>query len=155
MHEIEALYLEVYNKKAAIMGRILGGDWAAGEDVAQEAFCRAWKFYPSFNPERGTIEKWFNGILFNALRSYQRQVRGGPLANAREVSPEDLISDLRIDPTVLHETIEAVSNEKHRRVLELFYLLGYTSMEIDQIEEGMSQTNVTTIIHRFNERVLK
>lgn len=154
MHDIEALYLEVFRKKAAIMGRILG-DWAGGQDVAQEAFCRAWKFYPSFNPERGTIHKWFNGILFNALRSYQREIRGGPLGNAREVFPEDLISSLRADPTVLREAIEAVSNEKHRRVLELFYLLGYTSMEIDQIEEKMTQTNVTTIIHRFNERMMK
>lgn len=137
-----------------MMSRIMHGDYAGAEDVVQEAFTRAWKFYPAYDPERGPIEAWFNGILFNSLRDYQREKRGSPTSSSREIVPEDIITTLNINNKELRDKVKAVVNRKHKRVLELFFMLGYTSTEISQMEEGMTVTNVTTIVNRFREDLM-
>lgn len=153
MHEIEELYIRTHKSKIKLMGRILGGDYAAGEDVTQEAFCRAWKFYPSYDPNIGKLEAWFNSILFNSLRDYQREMKGEPSSQAKEISPEDVLMNISTDFTLIRKSIRQVRNKKHRRVLELFFIMGYTSTEISQIEEKVSISNVTTIVNRFKEEL--
>jgi len=153
MHEIEELYLSIYKQKVNTMGRILGGDYSAGEDVTQEAFCRAWKFYPSFDPNIGKLETWFNAILYNSLRDYQREMKGEPSSQAKEISPEDVLMNINTDFTLIRKEIGEIRNNKHRRVLELFFIMGYTSTEINQIEEKVSVSNVTTIVNRFREDI--
>lgn len=153
MHEVEKLYIKTKKAKEKLMSRILRGDYSAAEDVVQEAFTRAWQFYPSFNPNIGTLDTWFNSILFNSLRDYQREMRGEPASQACEICPEDIITSNKLDPVVLVAKIEQVTNHKHRRVLDLFFVMGYTSKEISQIEEGISVSNVTTIVNRFRKEI--
>lgn len=153
MQEIESLYRQDYDIKVRTMSRILGGDYAAAEDVVQEAFTRALKFYPSYDPELATVHTWFNAILFNALRDYQKEKRGISSSTTEEVSPEDVISYINVDKTLIPEMIETIPNHKHRRILELFFVMGYTSSEISQIEDKTTVSNVTTIVNRFRERM--
>ena len=155
---IEAYYNDQYNKKVKTISRILGGDHAAAEDIVQEAFARALTFYPSYDSKRGSVDKWFNSIMFNALKDYQRNDKGIVHNDPEEFSIADVF-DLkqttlvnRIN-TVLSNAIEKVKNETHRRVLELFFIMGYSSREIPQIERGVSQTNVTTLVMRFKENL--
>ena len=153
MYEITELYSDVYNPKVKMITRILHGDYSAAEDIVQEAFTRALKFYPSFDPEVGSLHAWFNGILFNSLRDYQKEKRGEIISICKDVNPEEVISGLEVDRTLLHKMINDTKNLKHKRVLELFFILGYTSTEISQIEDGISQSNVTTIVNRFRESI--
>lgn len=154
MHDIEALYIRVYRHKVNLMSRILQGDYPAGEDVVQEAFTRAWRFYPSYDQERGEIEVWFNSILFNSLRDYQRQKRGDPPPNSQDISPEEVLQEEALVNDLIPENIAKISNPAHRRILNLFFTMGYNSADISQIEPKMTQTNVTTIVNRFKERVM-
>jgi RNA polymerase sigma-70 factor (ECF subfamily) len=63
--------------------RLLGGDAAAAEDVAQEAFARAHRALGSFRGE-AALSTWFHRILVNEAQRYRRWrwVRdrfGGPM----------------------------------------------------------------------------
>jgi RNA polymerase sigma factor (sigma-70 family) len=153
IENLTALYEKVYIHKVRIMSRILKGDMALAEDVVQEAFTRAVKYIHLYDETRGMIETWFNAILFNALRDVQKSER-----NQQEIYKEISLHDV-LDPAKsiltpeykqdLYKHIQMSKNEKHRRILELFFLYGYSSKEISEIEEGMTQSNVTTIVMRF------
>ena len=153
---IEEYYNFSYKKKVSTISRILEGNFAAAEDVVQEAFARALAFYPSYDPNRGTIDKWFNSIMFNALKDYQKNEKGIVYGDPDDLSALDVLdvkqlaSGRRLQ-TVLENAINHIKNEVHRRVLQLFYLMGYSSKEISQIEHKVSQTNVTTLVMRFRD----
>lgn len=151
MHPIEELYPRVLLQKTKLMARILGGDWHAGEDVVQEAFLRAWKFFKMYDKDRATLETWFNGILFNALRDHQRESRGVKLVSHEDVSQEELILPESRTHEDIQRVIDKVPNEDHRYILHLFYIKGYTSREISYVVPKTTQTNVTTIATRFRE----
>ena len=154
MHPVEKLYREVRKKKVSLISRILG-EKAGAEDVVQEAFCRAWKYWPSYNEELGSIETWFNSLLFNALSDYKKRSRM-VYQETGEVSANDLLTEdyLKKHERIISALIGNVKNDKHRRVLELFYLLGYTSREIAEMELGVSETNVRTIARRFRDKIV-
>jgi RNA polymerase sigma-70 factor (ECF subfamily) len=54
-----------------IAWRLLGGDGAAAEDVAQEAFARAYRGLPRFRDD-AKLSTWFYRILVNEVRRHQR-----------------------------------------------------------------------------------
>ena len=51
--------------------RLVGGDEAAAEDVAQDAFLRAYKALPRFR-EEASLSTWFYRILVRQAQSYRR-----------------------------------------------------------------------------------
>lgn len=158
MQELIDLYKEKYTLKVKQICRILNGDWAAAEDVVQEGFTRALAYKNSYNPDRGSLETWFNKILFNALRDVQNEMRGRPLKD-EGISAQDLFGeeDLLKRPyfwRLLKEKISEVKNAKHKQILELFFLMGYRSSEIAEIE-WVTQTNVTTVVNRFKKEFLQ
>lgn len=156
MKEIEQLYKENRKRYVNLMSSILRGDRAAAEDVVQEAFTRALYFQGTFNPERGKLKTWFNTIMFNALRDIQREMRGYPSEDSANFSSEDVehFTDFKEQPEkmlFLEYKIANVNNPRHKRILELFFLLGYSAREISQVEEGVSISNVTTVVSRFRD----
>lgn len=153
MHPIETLYMKQYGPAVGMMYRMTK-DYAAAEDVVQEAFCRAWKFFPAYDEEKAKLSTWFNAILFNALRDYQKEMRNGPTPYTPEISAESFLEDIKdkdIRREFLMESINQMGNPIHRDVVELFFINGYTSTEISQIVPKMTQSNVTTILNRFKE----
>lgn len=136
------------------MVRHVGGNREIAEDVVQEAFARALKFYPSFDFERGKFSSWFNSILYNALRDVQNQNKSTVEIEVADYNAEDILnmgSEGMTDEmrAVVVSSLKAVKNQKHRRVLELFYTMGYSSKEIAMIERDVTQSNVTTVVMRF------
>lgn len=152
---IEELFREKYNQKFKMMRSILRGDSATAEDVVQEAFTRALKYQNSFDEDRATLEVWFNKILFNSLRDVQQQARNSPPPTQEEefsledVFSQDWFADNPQSRQLLVETLSKVDNPKKKQVLTLFYILGYSTKEVTEIEEGLTQTNVTSIVNRF------
>ena len=156
MIDFENFFKEVRLGKVKMMARILHGDYATAEDVVQEAFTRAIKFQYSYDEKRGPLDKWFNTILFNSLRDQQRQDRGLPQEDSELVADESsLLFDLTVEKDKIPLWIERVKNDGHRRILTLFYIQGYSSMEISQVEKQTSQTNVTTVVQRFREELAR
>lgn len=150
MKELEDQYVKTRSYHVKLMTRILGGDWAAAEDVVQEAYCRALQYLPSYDAKRGALLPWFNRIMFNALRDVQREYKNRPKETCDELCAEDLLVPVVNSHHILG-LIDGVKNPRHQRVLYLFYVLGYNSREVSEIEEDMTQTNVTTIVSSFRK----
>lgn len=51
--------------------RLLGPDKAAAEDLAQQAFMKAWDRFDTFRDE-SSLATWLTRIMVNQVRSYQR-----------------------------------------------------------------------------------
>lgn len=157
MKELEEFYRTHRTRLVVSICRKVGGNYDVAEDVVQEAFMRAISFYPSFDPERGKLSSWFNKIMYNAMRDVQNRGVEDLSTMSEDCSADDVMGgETRLDSrarTILAEDIRKVKNKLHRRVLYLFYVLGYSSKEISMIEVGVSQSNVTTIAMRFKKQV--
>ena len=62
---------------------VLGGDRGLAEEVAQEAFVRAWKHAATFNPERASVATWLLRITHNLAIDTLRRRR--PVALPHEM----------------------------------------------------------------------
>jgi RNA polymerase sigma-70 factor (ECF subfamily) len=67
-----AAFVAAHRDRAVGMAwRLLGGDGAAAEDVAQEAFARAFRALGSFR-EEAKLSTWFYRILVNEVQRHRR-----------------------------------------------------------------------------------
>jgi len=71
--DFERLYLASYGRILGTLTAVLG-DRAAAEDCTQDAFERAYKKWPTFEPI-APAEAWVHRIAINAAISYQRKMR--------------------------------------------------------------------------------
>src|SRR3977135_4116984 len=71
--DFERLYQTSYGKILGTLTAMLG-DRAAAEDCAQDAFERAYKKWPTWQPI-APAEAWVHRIAINAAVSYQRKMR--------------------------------------------------------------------------------
>lgn len=67
----DAFVAEHRDRAVALAWRLLGGDRAAAEDVAQQAFVRAWRGLDGFRGD-AKLSTWFHRILVRQVRSHQR-----------------------------------------------------------------------------------
>jgi RNA polymerase sigma-70 factor (ECF subfamily) len=67
----DAFVTATHARAVSIAWRLLGGDGAAAEDVAQEAFARAHRSLARFRDE-AQLSTWFHRILVNEVRRHQR-----------------------------------------------------------------------------------
>jgi DNA-directed RNA polymerase specialized sigma24 family protein len=111
--------IEALSKKA---GRILK-DHAYGEDVAQETYECAFRYYKSFNAERGDFDKWMNKIFWRTLSKYQGFVKGTGF-----IEPIDEFEVSTEAAKVLLEESSLPDHYKH--ILHLLYVMGYSTKEI-------------------------
>jgi RNA polymerase sigma-70 factor, ECF subfamily len=67
----DAFVNDYRDRAVRIAWRLLGGDAAAAEDVAQEAFTRAYRGLARFRDD-AKLSTWFYRILVNEVRRHQR-----------------------------------------------------------------------------------
>ena len=67
----DAFVAEYQDRAVSIAWRLLGGDRAAAEDVAQEAFARAHRALGRFRGD-AKLSSWFYRILVNEVRRHRR-----------------------------------------------------------------------------------
>ncbi|HSO93619.1 MAG TPA: RNA polymerase sigma factor [Candidatus Dormibacteraeota bacterium] len=70
--DFDRLYRDSYNKILATMVGVVGGDWALGEDITQDAFVRAFANWRRWRPE-APAEAWVLRIAVNRALSYRRK----------------------------------------------------------------------------------
>ena len=113
-----------------IAWRLLGGDAAAAEDVAQEAFVRAYRGLGSFRGE-AELATWFHRILVNEVRRHQRWrvLRRAQHADDREPDAlPDPNSAARPDPALRRRIGAAIAAlpRGQREAFVLVHLEGLT-----------------------------
>jgi len=116
-----------------IAWRLLGGDAAAAEDVAQEAFVRAYRGLASFRGE-AELATWFNRILVNEVRRHQRWAVLRRVRQTDDREPDALPDpggEVRPDPALRRRIAGALAALPHgqREAFVLVHLEGLTLPE--------------------------
>jgi RNA polymerase sigma-70 factor (ECF subfamily) len=70
--DFDLLYRLTFDRVRQTCLVVLGGDPAAAEDCAQDAFVRAFRAWPRWRPE-APVEVWLHRIAVNVARSYRRR----------------------------------------------------------------------------------
>jgi len=144
-------YEENRERQINTVSKVLKFNKQMAEDIVQEAYAKAWLNLDKYDPERGTMNTWFNRILFNTLRDYQSSTPYTVSLNENMEHDDETLEYL----VSVNDAIKLIKNRKHRKVLELFYISGYTSKEISEVVKGMSQSNITTVCNRFKQTLEK
>jgi RNA polymerase sigma factor (sigma-70 family) len=131
------------------------GDPAVAEEIAQEAFTRAWRHAESYDTRRGKVSTWLLTITRNLAIDHLRAHRTEPLdPGAIHHAEEALwISAGSRSAEEVGEIREALADvpAEQRRALLLAALFGYTAREISMIEEiplGTAKTRIRTAMQK-------
>ena len=134
-------------------------DPGRAEDVAQEAFLRAWRRAETYDPRRGRVVTWLLAIARNAAIDAVRMTRAEP------IDPEVLSSLLEMeiarrgtwdDPSLaergrLRDAMAALPLDQRRAIVLAAYL-GRTAREIGELEGvplGTAKTRIRTAMRRL------
>lgn len=130
---IEAHYRKHAKSQVIQLGRAAGSPHNA-EDVVQEAYTRACKYWRSYDPKK-EFNTWWTSILNNCLRDNQRDT----ILNGLVTDDLAAVSEpTHVDPTdlILMKEIETAINKEPsnaREALKYYYLLGFTSKEVAEV----------------------
>jgi RNA polymerase sigma factor (sigma-70 family) len=129
-------------------------DPGMAEDIAQEAFVRAWRHAANYDPRRGRVATWLLVITRNLAIDMIRLQRLEPI-DPHEMQALGIISpgadpderEFPVDETKrLRDALKALPEEQRRAVvLAAFY--GRTAREIGELEKvplGTAKTRIRT-----------
>ena len=130
------------------------GDRAVAEEVAQEAFTRAWRHAGAYDARRGRVSTWLLSITRNLAIDQLRARRTEPLDPTRSASAERALWATAArhagaagqGAAELRESLAELPADQ-RRALLLAALFGFTAREIGEIERiplGTAKTRIRT-----------
>lgn len=143
-----AAFVRRYQARVFGLARTIVESPAIAEEVAQEAFVRAWKHAAAYDPRRGRVATWLLAITRNAAIDAVRVRRDRP------IDPADAVILLDRDGTPpgpgfedAEELREALAGlpEVQRRpiVLAVYYGLPLTEIaEIENVPVGTAKTRL-------------
>ena len=144
-------------------GRVRGwlghlcGNHAEADDLAQEAFMRAWARIDSLK-DTSRFAQWLLKIAYNEFLQDRRSLRSREKLKERLAVEEDLSYDTAT-PTEAESALElrrvlAILSRRERAVLVLNYAYGYSHGEVSQLT-GLPLGTVKSLIHRGSRKVRK
>ncbi len=152
-------FVQRFQRRVFGLARTIVVDDRAAEDIAQEAFVRAWKHAGNYDPRRGSVVGWLLTITRNLAIDAVRvrvpvAIDPGALLGydleSTERSPGDH-ADLADDRDRLRVALAGLPEEQSRAVV-LAGLLGYTAREVGEIEDiplGTAKTRIRTALLRL------
>lgn len=122
------------------LARTMVRDEAVAEEIAQEAFLRAWRHAGAYDSRRGRVTTWLLAITRNLALDRLRVRRTDPIDPSRIAETLDAAArDLDTDPMPgIGEPIKAALMAlpaEQRRALVMAALIGCTARQISEIEE--------------------
>ena len=133
--------------------RLVGGDVGAAEDVAQDAFLRAWRALPGFRAE-STLSTWFYRILVRQAANHRRWLavreRLGGLGNPEAPDPGRAPGDPALRARI-GGALEGLTR-RQREVFVLVHLEGFTVRETAELL-GRPMGTVKSHLHRALARL--
>lgn len=133
--EITNYYKENYKRMKDIARNKTQKNHCA-EEVVQETFLRAIKYYHNYSPAKGSLNDWVNGVFSNRIKEWQRgaMLQGGN----REIRDDDIISNDTVGEdnkmlAEIKEMINRIKNPLMRQICYLSFMQGYTPREIEQV----------------------
>jgi len=155
--EAATAFVRRYQARVYGLAVTMVGDSAVAEELAQEAFTRAWRHAGAYDARRGRVATWLLSITRNLAIDHLRARRTEPLdpdtiqgaeralwAAAGPDAGESVTADLRASLAELPS--------EQRRALLLAALFGFTAREIGQIEHiplGTAKTRIRTATQKL------
>jgi RNA polymerase sigma-70 factor (ECF subfamily) len=148
-----AAFVAAHRERAVRLAwRLVGGDAAAAEDVAQDAFVRAWRALDRFR-EEARLETWFYRILLRQAANHRRWrgVRERWAAPAGAAPPATAVPE-EADPALRRRIAAALNglSPRQREVFVLVHLEGFSVRECAALV-GRREGTVKSHLHRALE----
>jgi RNA polymerase sigma factor (sigma-70 family) len=140
-HAALALTQRITPRVLAYAARLLGGDRAGAEDVAQETMLRLWKIAPVWRPGETKVTTWAYRVATNLCidrQRAQRRQRQMPLDEAPEIADPAVGAEgrlLQADRLSALEAALADLPDRQRQAVVLRHMEGMTNPEIAAIME--------------------
>ena len=163
--EAASAFVRRFQRRVFGLARTIVTDDRAAEDIAQEAFVRAWRHAAAFDPRRGSVVGWLltitRNLAIDAIR-VRRPVAFDPMALlgldqvSNERAPADL-AELSEDSDRLRAALVDLPEEQ-RRAIALAGLLGYTAREVGEMEDiplGTAKTRIRTALIRLRAALVE
>jgi RNA polymerase sigma-70 factor (ECF subfamily) len=152
-------FVQRFQRRVFGLARTIVLDDRAAEDIAQEAFVRAWRHAAAYDPRRGSVVGWLLTITRNlAIDSVRSRVPiaidPGALLGYDTAAPDrepGAQAELADDRARLHAALAQLPHEQSRAIV-LSGLLGYTAREIGEMEDiplGTAKTRIRTALLRL------
>jgi RNA polymerase sigma-70 factor (ECF subfamily) len=160
-----AAFVRRFERRVYGLARTIVSDDRAAEDIAQEAFVRAWRHAGAYDPRRGSVVGWLltitRNLAIDAIR-VRRPVAFDPIAlvsldgvsSEREPHEHAELSD---DTARLRVALADLPEEQGRAVV-LAGLLGYTAREVGEMENipiGTAKTRIRTALIRLRAALVE
>lgn len=146
-----------YNKERKTLLKRLAyraGTPEGAEDVLQTSFANALQYCDSFDPTHKDIGAWFNTIMNNALRLYQRDERncGAALELDEELIETEPMSETNPDTVKRIQAEIAKCDVPTRDILHLHFNLEYKPREISAVLDVKPKV-ATDAIYSFKKQM--
>ncbi|MEO3854074.1 sigma-70 family RNA polymerase sigma factor [Acrocarpospora sp. B8E8] len=152
------VFVRRYQARVYGLARTIVGDPAVAEDVAQEAFVRAWRHAGAYDPRKGRATTWLLTITRNLAVDAARLRREEP------VDPHELVTTLlaaqppdrdQQDEASVRQALRDLPPEQARAVaLVVFYAM--TSKEVADLEGiplGTAKTRIRRGLVKLRKRL--
>ena len=133
--EITNYYKENYGRMKCIARNKTGKNHSA-EEIVQETFLRAIKYYHNYSPVKGSLHDWMNGVFTSRIKEWQKGImlQGGN----REIREDDIVSNDTVgeDNKTIAEVkgmIDRLKNPLTRQICYLSFIQEFTPREIEQV----------------------
>lgn len=157
-----ASFVRRYQARVYGLAMTVVGVAAVAEEVAQEAFLRAWRYAGDYDPRRGAVATWLLTITRNAAVDAMRLRRDQPyepdvvlaMLSTRSASEADAGRPDRVaDTTVVRDALRELPREQAVAVvMARFY--GLTAQEVAEREGvpvGTAKTRIRLGLARLRE----
>ncbi len=152
-------FVRRFQRRVFGLARTIVPDDRAAEDIAQEAFVRAWKHAGAYDPRRGSVVGWLLTITRNLAIDAVRvrrpiafdpsELLGFDVPSPDRTPPE--LAQLSDDTQRLRAALGTLPEEQCRAIV-LSGLLGYTAREVGEMESiplGTAKTRIRTALLRL------
>ena len=159
-----AAFVRRYQSRVFGLALTIVGVPAVAEEVAQEAFVRAWRFAGGYDPRRGGVAGWLLAIARNAAIDAVRLARDQPydpdvlvgMLDRADTGPPDGQSPDHLAETERIRTALRLLPREQRVAVVLASVFGLTAREIAEREGiplGTAKTRIRLGLARLREHL--
>lgn len=151
-NEVYKLIENHYRKNAESLFKKLSGNIggkAGGEDIVQEAYCRACTYWYTYNDDRD-FDAWFSAILKNSMLAYQNMERHQGAIEEELDLPSPYVSSAETKIQIQ----EMIDREKPivSDILTMYFIKDMKQKEIGQVVNKTPKA-VERIISKFRHKI--
>jgi RNA polymerase sigma-70 factor (ECF subfamily) len=132
----EALTLRLAPRVMGFAARMLGGDRAEAEDVAQEAMLRLWRVAPDWRQGEAQVTTWLFRVVTNLCTDRLRKARGVDLDTVPEPADDAPSADAALQDAARARALETALitlPDRQRQAVILRHIEGLSNPEIAKI----------------------